>query len=721
MDEAMVFDRGRRAVGGAAPVAWNFVPGPARDEQAPDDGQYEALRFEDAMSAVLSRLAGASDDGLEDQVHPALAELLVFTRADQFAVLTVDPDDRTVHLTHVASSGNTVPAPARLELAAAAPWLHDRVVRCQEAVAFSRPDDLPPAAALDERPLEPSGTRSGLYLPVSVDGKARYILAIASSHRELAWPARFVGRLRLLGEVIVSAIRRNGMAAERLRAECKLLELQRLANLGSWEWDIAADKVTTSAQCDRIQGFRLRRFGDFIAAIHPEDRDAVKRKVEQDMVPPYTKGTLEYRLRRPDGVVRFVRDTYDFVLGEDGSPARVVGTIQDVTIQTRMRQQLRRAREFAQSTLNAFHKCLCVVDARGTVIEVSDGWPAFAHASGWAELRAGNDFFQAAAATQGPYAAQARKVADGVRAVLEHQQDHFGLELAFEVRSGERHFHTRVNHFELEGAAYAAISHEDITQRKRAEIELQNLRAQHWHAERVTRTGLLIASLAHELSQPLTAILSNAQAGLRFLAHDHPDLREINDILKDIASDDKRAGEIIESLRIMLRRQQSERRLIDLALLAGEVTALLKSELVAAQVELLCEFAPGCLAMVDRAQIQQVLLNLIMNAMEAMAASPVGERRLRIGVRSSAPGEVQVSVSDSGSGIFPEKLGNIFDAFKTTKPHGTGLGLAISRSIIEAHGGRIWVDSEEGKGATFFVALPAGAAVPAADGSTGGF
>jgi signal transduction histidine kinase len=354
------------------------------------------------------------------------------------------------------------------------------------------------------------------------------------------------------------------------------------------------------------------------------------------------------------------------------------------------------------------------------VLEVSDGWPAFAHASGWAELSAGNDFFQAAAATQGPYAAQARKVADGVRAVLEHQQDHFALELAFEVRSGVRHYHTRVNHFELEGAAYAAISHEDITQRKRAEIELQNLRAQHWHAERVTRTGLLIASLAHELSQPLTAILSNAQAGLRFLAHDQPDLKEITDILKDIASDDKRAGEIIESLRIMLRRQQSERRLIDLALLAGEVTALLKTELVATQVELLCESATGCLAMVDRAQIQQVLLNLIMNAMEAMAARPVGERRLRMVVRSSAPGEVQVSVSDSGCGIAPEKLGNIFDAFKTTKPHGTGLGLSISRSIIEAHGGRIWVDSEEGKGATFFVALPAGAAVPAADASTGG-
>lgn len=394
---------------------------------------------------------------------------------------------------------------------------------------------------------------------------------------------------------------------------------------------------------------------------------------------------------------------------------------QDITEQTLMRQQLRRAQQFAQSALNAFHKCLCVVDARGTVVEVSDGWPAFAQASGWAELTAGSNFFQASAATQGPYAAQARKVAGGVGAVVGRQQDDFAMELDFEGPAGASHFYTKVSHFELEGVTYAAISHEDITQRKNSEIELQNLRTQHWHSERVTRTGLLIASLAHELSQPLTAILSNAQAGLRFMAHDAPDLKEIGEILKDIASDDKRAGEIIESLRVMVRRQQSERQLIDLAALASEVTVLLKSELVATQVELECDFAAGCLALADRAQIQQVLLNLSMNAMEAMAAKPIDQRRLRIGVRGPGQGEVQISVSDSGFGITQEEFKKVFDAFWTTKSRGTGMGLAISRSIIESHGGRIWVDSRDGEGSTFFVSLPAAAAgIRASDGAKRG-
>ena len=134
------------------------------------------------------------------------------------------------------------------------------------------------------------------------------------------------------------------------------------------------------------------------------------------MSAPATKGTLEYRIQRPDDSLRFVRDVYELVLNPDGTPARVVGTVQDITEWTLMRQQLLRAQQFAQSTLNAFHKCLCVVDAQGTVVEVSDGWAAFGQASGWTALRDGSDFFEAAAATQGPYATQARQFADGVRA-----------------------------------------------------------------------------------------------------------------------------------------------------------------------------------------------------------------------------------------------------------------------------------------------------------------
>jgi signal transduction histidine kinase len=681
------------------------------------EGQRDALRFEHVIADILSRFARTDAEQLDDQIRLALQEILAFAQVDRFGLFRVDTESGWVHLTHVANAEGVPAIALSYDLRRQAPWLCDRLMRRQESFAFESLDDFPPEAQVDRALVESRGTRSGLYIPLQVDGQVRWILAGVRSRGCQPWPDQYVERVKMLGDVIVAAINRRAMIAQRLRSEAVLAEAQRIANLGSWEWDIASDRVTTSEQCDRIQGFPIRRFDDFIGTVHPQDREAVRLQVERDMSPPYAKGTLEYRIVRPDGAERHVRDVYELVPGNDGRPSRVIGTVQDITERTLMRQRLNRAQQFAQATLSAFHKSLCVIDAAGVVVEVSDGWPAFARASGTEPLVAGANFFLASDRAEGPKAAQARNLADGARAVVGGRQDEFSMETAYDSPQGPRYFHTKVNHFELEGARYAAISHEDITQRRNAELELENLRTQHWHSERVARTGLLIASLAHELSQPLTAILSNAQAGLRFLARDKPDLLEIGAILKDIASDDKRAGEIIQSLRVMLRRQQSERQLIDLAALAGEVTSLLKSELVARQVALELDCAADCLAQANRAQIQQVLLNLMMNAIEAMTARPAAQRRMQVGVRGAAHGEVHMSVGDSGYGITQEKFKNVFDAFWTTKSSGTGMGLAISRSIIESHGGRIWVDSREGEGATFFVSLPAavGATLPATD------
>ena len=684
--------------------------------KALEDGRSDARQFEQMIAHLLARFGRAGWDQLDQQVQAMLEELLAFAQVDHFGFFTVDQNSGCVQLTYSARAEGVPPVPTSYNLLSGAPWLYERLVRRGETFSFGRLDEFPPAAAADRSLVESRGSRSGLYIPLQVEGKVRQILAVVT-RAERSWPSRFIERLQVLGEVIVTAINQKSIAAERLRSESNLAEAQRIANLGSWEWDIARDKITTSEQCNRIQGLRIARFDDLMAAIHPDDRDAVRRKVEQDMVPPYTKGALEYRIRRPDGRERFVRDVYEFVLADDGTPARVIGTIQDITEQTLMRQQLRWAQQFAQSTLNAFHDCLCVLDATGHVVEVSDGWAEFAQTCGAAELVTGADFFGSMERTEGRYAAQAKKLLQGVRAVLRGEQEEFAMESLCEGPAGRRFFASKVTRFSLEGATYAGISHEDITQRKSGEEELHNLRTQHWHNERVTRAGMLIASLAHELSQPLTAILSNAQAGLRFLVHEEPDLKEFGEIFKDIASDGKRAGEIIESLRVLLRRQQSERAQFDVAVLAAEVAVLLKSELVTRQVELDCDYATGCMATVNRGQIQQVLLNLMMNGIEAMASKSAAERRMRIGVRSTGQGMVHVSVRDSGTGITQEEFKKVFDAFWTTKARGTGLGLAISRSIVESHGGRIWVDSQDGVGSTFFVSLPeAGHAGAAAGG-----
>ncbi len=247
----------------------------------------------------------------------------------------------------------------------------------------------------------------------------------------------------------------------------------------------------------------------------------------------------------------------------------------------------------------------------------------------------------------------------------------------------------------------------DVTERQRLAAETRRLQIELVHADRVTRTGTLTASLAHELNQPLAAILSNAQAALRFLARENPDLGEIRDILTDIVRDDKRAGAVISGLRNMLRRQEPERVRVELAGTLREVLGLLHSELLTHQVEVTTDFDAGCTVLADKAQLQQVVLNLVMNAIQAMQEQPAEERRLALSVSHTGEGEVWVAVRDAGVGIAEENFATVFDPFWTTKGQGMGLGLAVCRAILESHGGAIWVEANQDRGVTFLFRLPA--------------
>ncbi|HET9448848.1 MAG TPA: ATP-binding protein [Steroidobacteraceae bacterium] len=220
--------------------------------------------------------------------------------------------------------------------------------------------------------------------------------------------------------------------------------------------------------------------------------------------------------------------------------------------------------------------------------------------------------------------------------------------------------------------------------------------------------GELSGAIAHELNQPLTAILSNAQAAQRMLSSDGVNPREVYDILSDIVSEDKRAVLVIERLRALLTKDPTDAQIIDLAELTQEVLALAHSAIVAGKVTVAARLTPGVpFVLADRVQIQQVLLNLILNANEAMVSAKDGEqRRLSIATTLANDGGVLVSVSDTGCGIPADAIGRIFDSFYTTKARGLGLGLSISKMIVEAHGGRIWALNNSGAGATVCFTLP---------------
>ena len=246
----------------------------------------------------------------------------------------------------------------------------------------------------------------------------------------------------------------------------------------------------------------------------------------------------------------------------------------------------------------------------------------------------------------------------------------------------------------------------DVTRRHLDEFELRQQRAELAHFSRVSMLGELSGSLAHELNQPLGAILRNTEAAELFLQDPSPDLEELRAILADIRKDDQRAGAVIDRMRSMMKRRQVDNGQIDLSQLVGEVVGLVRPDADLRKVQLIIEPHPALTpASGDRIQIQQVLLNLLLNAMDAV--NDVEPHRRRVTVRlKQAGGRIEVSVSDTGPGIPAEKMARLFEPFFTTKQNGIGLGLPISRTIMEAHGGSIRAENDPDGGASFCFTLP---------------
>jgi two-component system, LuxR family, sensor kinase FixL len=358
-----------------------------------------------------------------------------------------------------------------------------------------------------------------------------------------------------------------------------------------------------------------------------------------------------------------------------------------------------RAESLHSAVLASVHDQIAVVDREGTILEANESWEA----SGRAEVGANYLEF---CRSPGPLPAEtAQRMVAGLEAVLGGRQRRFEMEFPCPMGSGAWYEMSAEGLKRPEGGA--VITNADITSRKTMEREALEQRQELAHLTRVAMLGELSGTLAHELNQPLTAILSNAQAAQRMLAREPADLAEVREILHDIAADDRRAGAVIQRLRAMLKKGEAKLLPLDLNEMAKETLGLAHSDLITRNVAVTTKLAPKLPPVYgDRVQLQQVLLNLIFNACEAMSARQVWERRLTVAtVRDGAAG-VRVSVADRGTGIPADELERVFAPFFTTKEHGLGLGLSICRSIVVAHGGRLWASNNQDRGATFHLTLP---------------
>ncbi len=247
----------------------------------------------------------------------------------------------------------------------------------------------------------------------------------------------------------------------------------------------------------------------------------------------------------------------------------------------------------------------------------------------------------------------------------------------------------------------------DITSRKTSELAAGQHLNVIAHMTRVSTLGELGASLSHELNQPLTAIMSNAQAAKRFMAAQSPNMAELREILQDIVDAARRASEVIRHMHALVKKGETEFVAVDLGVVMNDVATLVRSDAALRNVLLALQFAPriprvSC----DPIQIQQVTLNLLMNAFDAMSEVPMSEREVIMRLGGDGADMVKVMISDRGIGLTPDTLSQMFNPFYTTKSKGLGMGLAISQSIIEAHGGRLWAENNAERGAAFYFTLP---------------
>ena len=363
-----------------------------------------------------------------------------------------------------------------------------------------------------------------------------------------------------------------------------------------------------------------------------------------------------------------------------------------------------------RALLASVHDHIAILDAVGVVVEVNDGWRRFAQREDLAPFRrarVGESYVahcRAAAESGDGFAA---RVLEGVTDVLDRRAPRFDIDFDDERDGRQQRYALSFEPLtRVDGGAI--VRRYDVTARHRAQSEIEEQRRQLSHLARVTVLGQLSGALAHELNQPLAAIASNADAARRLLRRQPTDREELDAILGDIVASNQRAAQVIQRLRAMLNRGETRLQPIDTAELVNEVLELAHAELITRRVTATSVVGTDLRhVMGDRVQLQQVLLNLLLNACEAMSSAAPPDRRLSLIVTADAKGNVQFSVRDCGTGIPENLIDGLFEPFVTTKPEGLGLGLSISRTIVATHGGRLWAQNNADRGATVHCVIPA--------------
>ncbi len=487
------------------------------------------------------------------------------------------------------------------------------------------------------------------------------------------------------------------------RSEAYLAEAQLLSQTGSFAWDMTSGKIAWSDEAYRIfeHDPGLEPTIDFVLErTHPEDRDSLQQFLS-GLTREQKTWTVEHRLLLPSGTVKHL-NVVAHATSDAPDKFEYVGALMDVTSRKRSEDALRK------SEAN-------LADAQRVSKTGSFAWQISTGDVRWSQ-EAYRIF------------GQAPNVKPNLDLVIgsTHPDDRAAFVAALSRVAQERPRNWEADHRivmadgsikDIHVVAHAdetcPVGYEyvgafvDVTETKQAQEALHRAQAELAHVTRVTTLGELTASIAHEVNQPLAAVVTNGDACLRWLGASPPNLDEARSAVERIVRDGKRASEVIKRLRGLTSKTEPQMLPLDINDVIGEVVTLVQRELALHHVGLRLELtSPPVRVVGDRVQLQQVIINLVMNGVEAMTRITPQSRELRIGSRSEEENHILVAVADHGTGIDPEHVDRIFDPFFTTKRDGMGMGLSICRSIIEAHGGRLWALPNEPRGTRFQFTVP---------------
>jgi PAS domain S-box-containing protein len=489
-------------------------------------------------------------------------------------------------------------------------------------------------------------------------------------------------------------------------SEAYLAEAQRLSHTGSWARVSATGEMRYwSEECYRVLGFDPRdglpRFETFLQRVHPDDQAKI-REISAAAGRSKFDYETDYGIVHPGGEIRDIHVVAHPVFNPSGDLVEYVGTVMDVTERRRSEEKLRQSEAYLAEAQKLTHTGSWVWEvAERRALHLSEEWYRVYGFDPKEGMSAWNKRLERIH----PDDCDGRQQAID-RAI--NEKSDYEVEYRILLPGGAVRYIRSVGHPVLNPSGDLVQfvgSSTDITERKQAEEALHQAQKDVARINRITTMGELTASLAHEVKQPIAAAVTDANTCVRWLSRDDPDVEEAREAASRVVKDATRAAEIITRVRQLFKKGTPEQALINVNEIIREMIVLLGSDATRYDVSIQTELAKDLpQVMGDRVQMQQVLMNLMTNSIDAMKDLD-GTRELIISSQAE-DGQLMISVSDTGVGLPPKQADQIFDAFFTTKPQGTGMGLRISRSIVESHGGRLWAADNSPRGASFHLTLP---------------